>query len=134
MELTAIKKRLFLRMFLSLLFVIAITGCPRYAYVEAYNNTSVTLSIESAGLVQDVAPDTSTKIRFTGSSLQIRSSLGVWKYNRNIPHSGNNGPYFDGTLKVQINSNGVVYALRVSEAAPLSDFVEQPQGYPLHAK
>lgn len=126
--------RMFLRIFLFLLLVIGVTGCPRYAYLEAYNHTDVTLTIDSAGLVQDVAPGTSIKIRFTGNSLQVRSSLGVWEYDRNIPHSGNDGPYFDGTLKVQINPNGVVYALRINEDAPLSDIVEQPQGYPLLVK
>lgn len=126
--------RLTLRVFIFLLLVIGIAGCPRYAYVEAYNNTEVALTIDSAGLVRDIAPRASVKIKFTSGSFQVKSSLGVWSYPRNIPHSGNDGPYFDGTLKVQINPDGIIYALRTNEEAPLSDFAEQPEGYPLHAK
>ena len=54
-------------------------------------------------------------------------------YPRNIPFSGEYGPYYDydGTLRIQIDPDGVIHALKTGEAPPLSDFPEQPYGYPI---
>lgn len=134
LESVVMTNRLLVRIIFLALLVLGLTGCPRYAYVEAYNNTAVGLTIDASGLVQDVEPGKSWRFKYTGSSLRVKSSLGTWSYPRNVPHSGNDGPYFDGTLRVQINSDGVIYALRHGENPPLSDFTEQPQGYPLHAQ
>jgi len=40
-------------------------------------------------------------------------------------------PNYDGILRVQINPDGVIYALKTGEISPLSDFPERPDGYPL---
>lgn len=126
-----INRLLFSFFFFALLFL-GLTGCPRSAYIEAYNNTMAGLTIDdSSGLIRDIAPGQSLRFRFTGHSFQIRSDLGIWNYSRNIPHSGEDGSYFDGTLRVQINSDGVIYALKTGDVPPLSNFSEQPQGYPL---
>jgi len=122
------------KIFLFSLLIVGLTGCPRYAYVEVYNNTTMNLTVDSSGLVRDIAPGKSLRFKFTGNAFQVKSSLGIWSYSRNIPHSGSDGPYFDGTLRVQINPDGVIYALKTDEIAPLSSFSEQPQGYPLRAK
>ena len=134
LESVVMTNRLLFRGFFFALLVLGLTGCPRYAYVELYNNTPMDLTIDSSGLVQDVAPGQSLRFKFTGNSLQVKSNLGIWSYSRNIPYSGDDGPYFDGTLRIQINPDGVIYALKTGEVPPLSSFTEQPQGYPLRAQ
>ena len=114
------------------LLVYLLTGCPRVAHIEIYNNTSETLTINSSGLHSRVEPGALERFRYTGSSLQISSSLGSWDYLRNIPHGGNDGPFFDGTLRLQVNSSGLVHALRADDVPPVSGLLEQPTGFPLH--
>ena len=121
-------------LFLLVLFAFVLTGCPRIAYVAAYNNTTTVLVIDSSGLVRDVKPGQVVRFGFTGNSLKITSELGTWNYSRNIPHSGSDGPYFDGTLRIQIDPDGAIYALKTGESPPLSGSFEQPDGYPLHPR
>ncbi len=131
LELVVMNNRVHFRIFFFALLVIGLTGCPRYAYIEAYNNTTVDITIDSSGLLRDVAPGQSSRFKFTGNSFQVKSDLGIWRYSRSIPHSGGDGPYFDGTLRVQVNSDGVIYALKAGDMPPLSGFTKQPRNYPL---
>lgn len=126
-----VDRRLTVFFFFSLLAFV-LTGCPRFAYVEVYNNTTTVLMIDSSGLEKDVKPGQTARFRFTGNSFKVKSNIGTWGYSRNIPHSGRDGPYFDGTLRIQINADGVIYALKIGESPPLSDSSEQPHGYPLY--
>jgi hypothetical protein len=111
--------------------LLLMTGCPRFAHVEIYNNTSAPLVVRSSGVEKTIEVGKSARLRFTGESFHVESSLGRWSYGRNIPHNGENGPFFDGTLRLQVGANGAVHALRVGQSPPQTDFVEQPNGYPL---
>lgn len=112
-------------------FAVALTGCPRAAYIDAYNNTNSMLLIDSTGDVAVIKPNQSLRMIFNGDNFKIESDLGKWKYPRNVPYGGHDGPFFDGTLRLQINPDGTIYALKVKWRPPLSSFPEQPAGYPL---
>lgn len=129
---TMLDQRLFI-VFPFALFAFALTGCPRFAYVEAYNNTKTELMIESPSLKKGVKlkPDHAVRFEFGAYYFKVKSKHGTLTYPRNIPFSGEYGPYYDGTLRVQINTDDVIYALKTGEIPPVSDFPEQPYGYPL---
>lgn len=109
-----------------------LTGCPRVAYVNAYNNTGVEVTVgEEGGASAVVPPGGETTFRFTGYAVIVESTLGHWWYERNIPGGGQTGEFFDGTLRVQIEPDGALYALRPRERAPKTHFPGQPDGFPL---
>ncbi len=112
-------------------FIIALTGCPRFAYIDAYNNTNSVLSVDSTGDIAIVKPSQALRMKFAGDNFKIKSDLGNWNYRRNVPHGGYDGPFFDGTLRIQINPDGTIYALKAEWRPPLTSFPEQPIGYPL---
>jgi hypothetical protein len=102
------------------------------AYVELYNNTGTSISVDIHGTLSDIPPSQKTRLKFGGQFLVISSSLGQWRYDRAIiPYGGEDGPYFDGTIYAQINEDGHIYALKKSESPPLSSFTEQPEGFPI---
>jgi len=116
----------------SLIAVVAVllVGCPRYAYIEAFNNTSETLSIYANDKVLSVEPGDA--IRFPlDHSFEVRSARGTWIYPRSVPHGGEDGPFFDGTLRIQIEEDGTAYALKIDSEAPITNFEDQPEEYPL---
>ena len=95
---------------LSLIISLLISGCPQSAYLNIYNNTSDPLTINSSGYVVEVNPSNSVEIKFTGDDFSIKNNSDSWHYPRKVPHEGNVEPYFNGTLKLQINSDGAIYA------------------------
>ena len=116
-----------------LFLLLFIAGCPRLAYIEIYNNTSTEISIDSSGLVNGIMPKQSLKFQF-GNDIQVTSDKGIWDYQKIIPHGGEDGPYFNGTLKLQLNEDGYIYALKVSDSFPLKNSSDQPKDYPLIPK
>ena len=111
---------------------VALSGCPRMAYVELYNNTGTSISVDIHGALSDIPPNQKVGLRFGGQYLVVSSSLGQWRYDRTlIPYGGENGAYFDGTIYAQVNEDGHIYALKQSESPPLSNFSEQPPGFPV---
>lgn len=122
---------LFVRVLSVCTVLLLMAGCPRFADVEVYNNTSNALVVRSSGLDERVEPGKSGQFRFTGQSFQVESALGHWSYSRNVPYNGENGPFFDGTLRLQINEDGTVYALQKEQRPPQVKLFEQPNGYPL---
>jgi hypothetical protein len=123
---------LLLKYFCFLSVFVMFCGCPRIAYLDAYNNTAVNIELNSAGYIASVLPGKHSRIRFTGSFFNIKSELGDWKYNRNIPYSGRDGEFFDGTLNIQIEGDGKVYAIRKGDKSPIQILnYEQPDGYPI---
>jgi hypothetical protein len=114
-----------------LLFLLHLTGCPRFAYIALYNNTGFDVILLTGGHRHDVASGATVVFKFTGWSLEAESELGRWTYERAIPHDGKDGAYFDGTLRLQLNKDGHLYALQVKQAPPILNFTEQPHGYPL---
>jgi hypothetical protein len=119
------------RIFVLVTTIFALTGCPRFAYVELYNNTSETLFVSAYTDELEVKSGFHGRFELTGSNFSVSSKLGNWEYNRAIPHDGEYGPYFNGTLKAQINQNGKIYALKQDQKAPKPTFDSQPDGYPI---
>lgn len=111
--------------------LLALAGCPRFASVIVFNNTEVSLTVEGAGNRYTVGPEGSIEFRFGGEGLLVTSDLGRWRYERKIPHGGADGPFFDGTLRLQIQSDGAAYAVPVGKMAPIVLPTNQPEGYPL---
>ena len=116
-----------------LFVLLLLTGCPRVAYLEVYNNTLSEITIDSSGWIDVIKPKEYQKIQF-GHDIQVRSDKGTWDYPRIVPHGGEDGPYFNGTLKLQLNENGYIYALKVSDTYPLNNLTIQPKNYPLIPK
>lgn len=117
--------------FLLCIILLGLIGCPKIAHIEIYNNTPVVIEIDSAGYKRVLSSGESFTLKYTGESLSVVSELGKWFYPRNVPHGGNYGIYFDGTLRAQINADGAIYALKKSDIPPVESFSEQPEGYPL---
>ena len=108
-----------------------LTGCPRFSEVVLYNNAGADLTLNIAGQSYVVADGSVARFRYTATSVEVKSALGLWTYERNIPHGGSDGPFFDGTLRLQIEPNGTLYALKPDQIPPLDFFPEQPAGYPM---
>ncbi|WP_027858468.1 hypothetical protein [Marinobacterium jannaschii] len=117
-----------------MLFILSIllTGCPRMAKVDLYNNTGVDVSVNVGGSVTHIPSKTSQTMLFSSESLIVKSKLGEWVYGRNlIPYGGESGPYFDGTLRVQLNSDGQVFVTKEKDQRPMLEFPHQPKGFPI---
>jgi hypothetical protein len=125
------KSSLHISVWLFFLSLFSMTGCPRIAKIELYNNTSVVLIFISGEQTVKIEPKQTRQLQFGRQSFHVESSLGRWHYSRTIPHNGENGPFFDGTLRLQINEDGIVFALQKNIRAPQVDFLLQPHGYPL---
>lgn len=125
-----IERHLFAKSLFVLLIALSLAGCPRVAYIELYNNTTSVFLLNSDGENHIIKPTQSVRV-ILGWSLQIESELGSWSYERAVPHGGYDGPYFDGTLRVQVNADGAMYVLKAGERPPVSGFSGQPIGYPI---
>lgn len=131
MELKAIYSN-FIKYAFLLGVLVLLCGCPRIAWVDVYNNTNVSIQLNSAGIEKSISPGGHVRVRFPWDFFNITSDLGDWKYGRNIPHSGRDGEFFDGTLYVQIEGDGKAYAIRKEDKSPVKILnYEQPVGYPL---
>ena len=121
---------------LKLLFCVSVLsllcGCPRVAYVDLHNNSGVYLDVDFGGLKASIPPDAHEKLRYTSGTFNVKSELGDWSYKRYIPNGGEDSEFFDGTLVVQIETDGKVFAVKkeVSRPVSVSDY-KQPKGYPL---
>jgi len=122
-------------LFLVAICIATVTGCPRFAHIDAYNNTGHSIEIIESGDVYLASDGDRVTFRFGGDSFLIRSELGLWTYERRMPHSDGArdyfGDYYDGTLRLQIEGDGLAYALRVNQQPPVAIPPPQPAGYPL---
>ncbi|MEX2961177.1 hypothetical protein [Microbulbifer sp. TYP-18] len=114
------------------LLAIVLSGCPRIAEIDIYNNTGVSISLNSGGSITHISPGEVKVISFASNSLVVSSEIGEWKYSRDlIPYGGEDGEYFDGTVYLQINESGQVFATREQDKRPQSEFGAQPEGFPI---
>jgi hypothetical protein len=114
-------------MFMPLLLV----SCPRAAHIDGYNNTGVPLVLVAGDRGIQLNPGERGKTKFLSNNFKVESSLGKWTYERRVPHHGENGDYYNGTLSAQINRDGSVYLLRCGDEFPVGFSYPQPVGYPL---
>ena len=108
-----------------------VAACPRIAHLDVYNDTVVELEIVSVGETVLIEPDSRKMIPFPSNSFSIKSELGEWTYDRNMPHTGENGEFFDGILRIQVNGEGQVFAYRRGEDPKVAKHSDQPDGFPL---
>lgn len=111
---------------------VLLSGCPRVAKLDFYNNTDVSVIIDIGGAHTEILSQTSKVLKFTSKNLMVTSSLGRWSYGRDlVPYGGEDGHYFDGTVYVQLNQDGYLYLIGHESARPLTMFPNQPEGFPL---
>jgi hypothetical protein len=110
-------------------------GCPRLAHLAIYNNSGYELQVIASGKIEGALPSgAAVTLRFAGDTVDLVSVAKRWTYIREIPHGGEDGPYFDGVLRVQVEPDGRMFALKRGQIPPLSHFDEQPPGFPLIPK
>ena len=109
-----------------------LSGCPRIAKVNIYNNAGVNIFINNGGNIINVAPRESKILNFTSTNLVVESSNGKWLYGRDlIPYNGKTSEYFKGVVYLQINNNGQVFAAKKNEKRPQLKYATQPEGFPI---
>lgn len=115
--------------------VLLLSACPRIAHVSIYNNSGGAVRISVPGQESRlIAQGESFRFPFFEDHFTVSANGILWEYARNIPHSGENGPFFDGTLRVQLESDGSLHALKKEQVPPVLNFPEQPTGFPLKPK
>jgi hypothetical protein len=139
-------RSILLRVTVCLLFF-CLTGCPKFAYVNMYNNTGTVITLLTEGEEPKIAPAEAYRFRLD-RELVIDSKTEKWDYTKSDrmpmiskrPSIIEDGKiikldplYVDSndTIRVQINSNGLIYVLKHNEFPPKSNFETQPIGYPL---
>lgn len=115
---------------LILIVIIFLVGCPRFAYVKIYNNTGIPIRVWNQH--EEFLVQKNEIVRFKLSyEFHVITEEGTWIYSRSVPYNGEDGPFFDGTLTVQIEPDGKVYAIPVGIEPPIYKFSVQPVGFPL---
>jgi hypothetical protein len=111
------------------------TGCPRFAEVEMFNYSEASVHIVLGGIESPlIAPGASYRFRFSAEEFSIVSAGERWDYARRIPHGGEDGTFFDGRLRIQLEADGRLFVLKKEEAFPIAAPSTQPEGFPLHPK
>jgi hypothetical protein len=102
------------------------------AHVNMFNNTGVNVTVNIGGNVTEIQPKLSKSVVFSSNTLIVNSSLGEWSYDRSlIPYGGNDGPYFDGTIYVQLNRDGKIFIGKENDERPFVELNQQPEGFPV---
>jgi hypothetical protein len=116
----------------ALFCLLALSACPRFAYVELHNLSGQSVEIFSSGArIGSLSPAESVRFRVTSREVEIASENIRWTYALSIPHGGENGPFFNGVLRLQLRSSGELFALRVNPARQGNVDLDQPEGFPL---
>lgn len=101
------------------------------ARIDGYNNTGVPVVLVAGDRGIQLNPGERRKTKFLSNSFKVESSLGKWTHERRIPHHGENGDDYNGTLSAQINRDGSVYLPRCGDEFPVDLSSPQPVGYPM---
>ncbi len=120
---------------LLVLALMTLTGCwSRGIYLEIFNNTSNKITIV------DMIDKEITYTVDAGDTVEVFASYyyvypnteTVWVYPKNIPYDAMHSSFAHEFVYVQINEDGLVYVLHPDQKPPVTEFPEQPPGYPLH--
>ncbi len=100
-----------------------------------FNHAEVPVHIVHSGIESPlIAPGASYRFRFSAQEFSIVSAGKRWDYARRIPNGGENGIFFDGTLRIQLEADGTLFVLKKDEAFPITAPSTQPEGFPLRPK
>lgn len=125
-------KNTFVRLLLLVSITLLVSGCPRFAIVDIYNNSGVEIEINVGTGVVKVPAGTSKALKLTSEKISVRTETEIWMYDRAIiPYNGENGPFFDGTIYVQLEPSGKLLAVPKGTERPIANAEAQPPGYPI---
>lgn len=121
-----------LRLLSIIAVALVVAGCPRFAYLELHNFSGQAIEVSIPGeRVVPVGTEGHVRLRAGARDLQVTSPVQTWSYTLLIPHGGENGRYFDGTLRVRLNEDGALIALSRDEDPVDAEGEQQPEGFPL---
>jgi hypothetical protein len=123
---------------LALFLACSLGSCTIATEIEVFNNTLVPVQLVINGDVYRLKPGKDTTIYERELSHPIVETDSItWTYVRptRIPESfiawRGWGFWQSRVATVQIESDGRIWLLGVNQSAPVSEFVEQPEGFPL---
>lgn len=105
-------------------------GCTQRVDVEVFNNTGKTILLSNQSETKTIPHGSSAKVEFH-YEIEIKSELGIWIYQRKVPVKIDSPEFFDGTLRIQVDADGIAYALPTESNPPLTKFENQPNDFPL---
>ncbi len=122
---------------LLILVPMMLTGCwSRGVFLEVFNNTSnkitmaYTISKESTYII-----DAGETVELSAAAeyyYVYPNTETIWVYQGNIPYDAMHSSFAHEFIYLQINKDGLIYVLHPDQKTPVTDFPEQPPGYPLH--
>ena len=123
---------------LVLLVASSLGSCTLATEVEIFNNTSAPVRLVINGDVSRLNPGKHTTIyeREIGHS-SVETDGTSWTYDRRslIPESfivwRGWGFWQSRVARVQIEADGKIWLLGIDQSPPVTDFVDQPEGFPL---
>lgn len=126
----------------ALLFVGSLAAFTVRDSCELYNNTASALTIvrSKGGEEQPpilLKPGESVLLPdWVSWDVRVEKSGLVSRYSSNVPDTAyvinrGFGPWVKRIFKAQINTGGQIFVLKPDQSAPATEFVEQPDGFPL---
>ena len=123
---------------LALLVASSLGSCTLATEVEVFNNTSTPVRLVINGDVSRLKPGKDTTIyEMDFDRPRVETDSISWTYDRTsrIPESfiaWRGWSFWQSRVaRVQIEADGKIWLLGVDQFPPVSEFVEQPEGFPL---
>ena len=127
---------------LALLVVGALTACTVHESCELYNNSGSALTIvrSKGGEEQPpihVKPGESILLAdWLSGEIRVEKGGSVSRYSPNSPDTAfvinrGFGLWTERIFRAQIDSGGLIFVLEPNQPVPATEFVEQPDGFPL---
>ena len=123
---------------LVLLVTSTLGSCTIATEIEVFNNTSASVRLVINGDVSPLKPGKDTTI-YEGDigRVKVETDGIIWTYDirSRIPESFIEwrgwGFWQSRVARVQIEADGKIWLLGVDQSPPVSEFVNQPEGFPL---
>ncbi len=128
-------------LYLVLLVACSLGSCTLATEMEVFNNTSSTVRLVVNGDVSRLKPGKDTTIyeREFGQ-INVETDGTSWTYDipSRIPESfiawRGWGFWSSRVASVQIEADGKIWLLGIDQSAPVTDFLDQPEGFPVDPK
>lgn len=125
---------------ITILVISMVTGCTIPAEIELYNNSGVSITVEFDEKSFKINPNKEALFGGEhGSKFSVNMDDKVLYYEMgrlalsNIEFVGW-GPFTKRVFRAQIESNGFIWAVGSEQSYPVSNFIEQPEGFPVEPK
>jgi len=124
----------------ALVTVLGLSGCTARPYFDFFNASDAPIKVGSCGMVHAIPVGASAVFQWCGEKVEVQteSSTRVFVYSppsHNLAETGKS--YFDyqpikgEVIKLQLNTDGRLFAVAVAEHCPLPADARQPQGFPM---